>query len=519
MRRPCFFWLHQFHLERIYRSEPETRGKPLAIYNARKKVALCNREAEAQGVRVGMNLKEAISLLNRLSLVPAPEEGAAAIRGVAQELLRFSPLVGVWGEEELVLDLAPSCHLFGGEVGLIRQVRRYLEESGFSSFAGAGDSVAGSRLAARVLAPKGSGVSLIPPGSESQRLGGISLESLYSFPEIAPSSLGRPLLHFLKVTTLADIRGVLRPGVPVLAREWEELRRYAECSPELERQVQRVEEPRTYEVHVPFIPPVLELEPVLYHLREAHETLARRLESEQSLLCKMRLVLTPEDRLELEIPLLLARPTRDPRTLVELWRLKLAKVSLNRPLCAMHLLADQVTPQERTHTELLVRNRQRSLTLAELQNRLQAVLGPEGTLYRPVLRDALLPEKQVVRGSALSSDSGMMEREERSLACCLYSQCSAFPHFPLHLLNFMRRKWVSRAFLEPLPVALSPAQVRGGEPLLQCSFLRPETGALEQVRYLRIAGRGGVEMTVRVEPCDPLSEQCPSSGLWIGSHE
>ncbi len=511
MKRPCVFWLHQFHLEQMYRSIPGSRGKPLAMYNGRKKVVLCNREAQARGVRVGMALKEAVALLERLALVPVPEEEEGRVRPLARELLRFSPLVGVWGQEEIVVDLAPSAHLFGGEMGLIRQVRRYLEEGGYSSFAGVGDSLAGARLAARVVASKGSGVICFAPGTESEKTGSIPLEELYSFPEISSSALGRPLLQFLKVTTLAQIRGVLRPGLPALAREWEELRRYAQASAELEQRVERVEERSTYQVDVVFTPPVIELEPILHHLEQAHQTLARRLEQEQALLCSMRLLLTPEDRVDVEVPLLLARPTRDPRVLVELWRLKLAHVSLGRPLCALHLIADQVTPQERTHTELLVRNRQRSMTLAELQNRLQAVLGPEGTLFRPTLRDAFLPEKQVARGSALGSDTGMMEREDRFVACSLYVQSCAFPPFPLHLLNYVRRKRASRVFLEPLPVARPSSEFSGGTPLFLASHFCPESGRLEQVRYLRVAGAGWAEICVRVDEGGQVQ--------WVGSYE
>lgn len=510
MKRPCVVWLHQFHLERLYQRVPGSRGKPLAVYNGRKKVVLCNAEAEARGVRVGMGLKEAVSLLERLALVPLEEDGGEGLRELARGLLAFSPLVGIWGGEEVVVDVAPSAHLFGGEMGVVRQVRRWLEEQGYCSIAGIGDSYAGARLAARVLAGRGNEVVRLVPGSESERTGGIPLEALYRFPEMAPSAMGRPLLQFLKVTTLSQIRGVLRPGVPVLAREWEELRRYAEFASELEQRLARVAESESYEERVVFVPPVLELDPILNQLREAHEVLARRLESRQLLVCSMRVVLTPEDRVDVEVPLLLARPTRDSKTLVSLWRLKLSRVTLGRPLCALTLIADQVTPQERTHTELLVRNRQRSMTLSELQNRLQAVLGPGGTLYRPMLQDAFLPEKQVVRGAAQASDNGMMEREDRFVASSLYVQSCAFPPFPLHLLNYVRRKRPSRVFLEGVPVALSPAEIQRAIPLFVQTRFCPESGQLQQIRYMRVKGETG-ERCVRVDES--------GQALWVGTYD
>ncbi len=497
MIRPCFFWLHQFHLERIHKRSPETVGRPLAIYNSRKKVVLCNSEAMAQGVSVGMGLKAAVALLDRLSLQPAPLDGPEAIKELARRLLRFSPLVGVWGEEEVVVDLRPSAHLFGGELALVRKIRAFLEGEGFSSYAGAGDSVAAARLAARVLTDKVQPQVLLSPGSEAERTGRISLAALYSFPEVAPSAMGRPLLNFLKVETLAAIRGVIRPGMPALAREWEELRRYAELSPELNARITRVDEPVTHKVDIFFVPPVIDMEPLLQQLLHAHQQLSARLEAEQALMSSAMLVLVPEDRLEIEVPLVLAKPTRDPKRMVELWRLKLGEIELTRPLSAVRLIADRITPQEKTHTELLVRNKQKTLTLPELQNRLQALLGPEGILYRPVLTDSLLPHKQVVRGDATAPDTGTMEREESSVVSCLYSQCNALPPFPLHLLNHLRRRRASRVFLGPPPVVVSSEQGREARTVSRYTFFDPEKGELRSVRYATLSGQGGPDRLIR----------------------
>ena len=90
------------------------------------------KAAAARGARTGARLTDARALDPALVAVPADPEGdAALVQRLARWAGRWSPLVEVDGDG-LKLDVSGVAHLFGGEEGLIEDVRRRFAAMGLT---------------------------------------------------------------------------------------------------------------------------------------------------------------------------------------------------------------------------------------------------------------------------------------------------------------------------------------------------------------------------------------------------
>ena len=92
-----------------------------------------NAAAMAGGARRGMRLTDARALNPALQIAPADLAAEdAQLADMARWARRWSPLVEVDGDDGLRLDVSGAAHLFGGERGLIADVRACFERAGFA---------------------------------------------------------------------------------------------------------------------------------------------------------------------------------------------------------------------------------------------------------------------------------------------------------------------------------------------------------------------------------------------------
>ena len=93
-----------------------------------------NMAAMAGGARRGMRLTDARALNPALQIRPADLAAEAAqLADMARWASRWAPLVEVDGEDGRRLDVSGVAHLFGGERGLIADVRACFERAGFAT--------------------------------------------------------------------------------------------------------------------------------------------------------------------------------------------------------------------------------------------------------------------------------------------------------------------------------------------------------------------------------------------------
>src|SRR5262245_10745687 len=123
MTRILCLWLPNWSIQRVTRNRPELRRRTLVLYAPAVRghlVAACCHSAVEQGVRVGMPVAEAKSLVRDLTI--EPHDAAADLEKLLQlagACERFSPCVAIEeGDkpESLLLDLTNLGHLLGTEV-------------------------------------------------------------------------------------------------------------------------------------------------------------------------------------------------------------------------------------------------------------------------------------------------------------------------------------------------------------------------------------------------------------------
>ncbi|GGJ31986.1 protein ImuB [Neoroseomonas lacus] len=182
-RRILALLLPRFRVERLRRPGPVAVW---AQHGSRRHVVSVSAEAEAAGLREGQALADAQAILPEVMLAPEDPAGdAAALERLALWALRFTPLVGLEGDDGLVLDITGVEHLFGGEAAMRSEVLGRLARMGLSAIG----AVAGAAGVAVALVRAGwSG--LVPPGREQATVAPLSLAALNLQPALVSALQG-----------------------------------------------------------------------------------------------------------------------------------------------------------------------------------------------------------------------------------------------------------------------------------------------------------------------------------------
>jgi protein ImuB len=136
MKRVCSIWLPNLAIERWAKSSDCTPDSPVVLTvegTHGPVIHAVTRAAAERGARTGARLTDARALDPALVAVPADPEGdAALVHRLARWVGRWSPLVEIDGDG-LRLDVSGVAHLFGGERGLLRDIRRRFAAIGLTT--------------------------------------------------------------------------------------------------------------------------------------------------------------------------------------------------------------------------------------------------------------------------------------------------------------------------------------------------------------------------------------------------
>ena len=136
MKRVLSIWLPHLAIERWAKSSDSAPDSPVVLTVEGTHGLLIHAVTQAaaeRGARPGARLTDARALDPALVAVPADPDGdAALVQRLAKWTGRWSPLVEVDGDG-LRLDVTGVAHLFGGERGLVRDVRERFASLGFST--------------------------------------------------------------------------------------------------------------------------------------------------------------------------------------------------------------------------------------------------------------------------------------------------------------------------------------------------------------------------------------------------
>jgi protein ImuB len=196
-----------------------------------------------------------------------------------------------------------------------------------------------------------------------------------------PACLGLTTLG--ELAALAPAQLIARLGAAGLraqrlARGEDDARLVPEVLPEV------VEEVRTLDS------PVESLEPLLFALKGLLDRVSSRLRGRQQAAVRLTLTLVVDPAGPHPVPLALARPTTDPKLLLDLVRNRLESVRLEGPVATLVLTVDSVCP-DHGQQGVLGDGPSGDAALETVLARLATALGPEA-LGSPVLADDHRPE-------------------------------------------------------------------------------------------------------------------------------
>jgi protein ImuB len=138
MKRILSIWLPHLAIERWAKSSDSAPEAPVVLTVEGPHGPLIHtvtKAAAERGAKAGARLTDARALDPALVAIPADLEGDAALaRRLARWAGRWSPLVEVDGADGLRLDVTGVAHLFGGEEGLVRDVRRCFARTGLTTW-------------------------------------------------------------------------------------------------------------------------------------------------------------------------------------------------------------------------------------------------------------------------------------------------------------------------------------------------------------------------------------------------
>jgi len=397
MKRILAIWLPNWSIQRLLLGRPELKGQAVVIEGPSRRgqcVAACSREAYEAGVRIGMPIAEAITLLSLPVLSPQgggepkshdPSADRQALQQLAQWCHRYSPTAGVEESESpetILLDATNLAPLYGSEELFVAQVLRGLRRLGLnvrtalSSTIGAAWGMAHhgetSDQPAVVLSGE-TRAALAPLPIAALRLPDDLLETL--------SNLGAERIEDLLVLPREQLRS--RFGSLLLTRIDQALGATREVFVAVEPSEELVVE-QLFEF------------PLSQHeaLHQVVQTLLERLALMLAARCAGALRVACRFECEgvpaAEFEVGLFQPTANPRHLLEIVELEMERFRLPAPATAVSVRALRHAPLAERQVVLFdeKRNLESSFQLAALVDRLAGRLGRRAVVRCRLQRDA-----------------------------------------------------------------------------------------------------------------------------------
>ena len=404
MRRILSIWLPLLAVERWRKASDAEPDQPivLTVEGTHGPIIHAVTQAAAErGVRAGARLTDARAIDPALVALPADPEGdAAAMQRLARWATRWSPLVEVDGADSLRLDVTGVAHLFGGEAGLARDVRKRLAGLGVTCQL----AIAPTAAAAWALAHYGGPPVVICSKDTGAKLADLPVAALRFSPEATRT------LERLGLKTIGTLAGIERRS---LARRFRDADNPVDA---LDRALGRKPEPLTA---APVDQPPRALlrleEPATHHeapvqaLERLIPDLVRQLQRRHLGARRLALIGFRVDGSIGVASVATAIPSREPKHLLRLLSDKAAALDPGFGFDAFALEASWAESLSSAQ-DSLVEEPSSTGEVARLVDRLTVKLGPD-KVRRPQPRESHLPERANEWVAAVSSSLSRSDGE------------------------------------------------------------------------------------------------------------
>jgi protein ImuB len=348
-----------FMLQAVLRGEPQLFGRALVLIEgtAPLEIVVAASEAAARlGIGPGMAKSQAqqfgaIEIRHRCS-APLRAQEKSAHAALLDLGWSFSPRLEDVAADTIVLDLAGLQVLYSCEENIADQLARGARDLGLAANVAIACEIESSIIAARSF----SGITLIPAGQESQRLGVLPIEAL------SPSAELRETLQRWGVRSCAALAAL--PVLDLSERLGQEgVRLHALARNENKRALILAEPAALFEEEMELDDAVAELEPLAFVLGRLLDQLCARLNARslavQTIRLRFDLERSPEknvrtleadsgqktDAAIYEKTVALPVPIRDSKTLLRLLRLNLQADAPSAAICKVVIGVDPAAPR------------------------------------------------------------------------------------------------------------------------------------------------------------------------------
>ena len=361
----CIF-VPNFPVAAVFRAEPELRARAVAIFEGKpplEKVFAVNESASRMGIPPGMTKAQA-ELCSELTLRPrSPLQESAAHAALLDCAQSFSPCVEDAAADTAILDLAGMESLCGALPEIARNIFRRAADLGLDA-----NVAVASNPDAAVLAARGfSGVTVIPPGKESESLGSLPVEVLFADCECKEreedckedeQKASTRLLTTLDRWGIRDLHALAAlPEIALSERLGQEgLRLQQLARGAASRTLVPVEAPSVFEEAVELEYPIVLLEPLAFLLNRLLEQICARLVARALNTQELRLTLELEScssfnqqskihHQQFHRTLSLPLPMLDAKLFLKLLQLDLNAHPPGAPILKIHLAAEPARPR------------------------------------------------------------------------------------------------------------------------------------------------------------------------------
>jgi protein ImuB len=384
-------WFPRLASERVLRARQSNSGgeAPFVLSLNRKnadQIYCLNFRAEQLGLHRGMSLADARAFCPDLISHPArPDLDARFLATLRRWAMRYCPWVGYEGQDGLVLDITGAAHLYGGEAGMLADMRARLSRAGLTLRLGLG----GTRGAAWAFAHFGEG---------AHDLTALPIAALRLDPTIVTA------LQRLGLRSISDLSAAARAP---LARRFgpELLLRLDQALGAAPEAISPAMEPPHYGTRISFPDPIGRIEDVMAALARLLDPLCAKLKAHEAGARSLTLTLRRVDQGSQQVELRLAAAMRDSARILPLFARGVGDVDAGFGIDQIRLeatLVEPLSPQQLGRTSPQTSPDQ----LADLITRIGTRIGLEN-IQRFLPADSHIPERSfIIAPAAYSSPEG-----------------------------------------------------------------------------------------------------------------
>ncbi len=377
-------WFPRLPSERVLRARPIDGPFALTHHQANTERIYClNAQAERAGLHRGMGFSDARAFCRDLQSRPANvRSDQRFLHSLARWSQRYCPWVGLDGDDGLVLNIAGSAHLFGGESAMLGDMRHRLARTGLSARLGVADTRGAAWAFAHFSADQT----------------GARLRDL----PVAALRLEAKTCTALQRVGLRYVSDVMaRPRASVARRFGQDvLMRLDQALGDIPEEISPLQEAPRYAAQMSFPDPIGTGDDIMAAAERLLAQVCMRLKTQEMGARILQLTLRRVDQKSQQVELRLAAPLRDAKRILPLFQRGVDAVDPGFGIDQIQLQATQVEPleiQQIDHTGSKVATK-----LDDLVTRIGVRVGLDN-VQRFLPADSHIPERSFLTASAAHS--------------------------------------------------------------------------------------------------------------------